>query len=335
MVNVMNWIVLSLLVISTIQLTCEAHPQRVMVIHNKNAGGDSGGDYHVYITLKALITLGYNVTFCYPHNVDKQQQIHAAATKFKVYKKDRLQDELKITVLDTPYLLQHIHHSGENKYIAVFEFIWMSPDYIMQLRRINELIKDYSPSTKIVVINPDAIHLRLRRELEASGGKQQNCTACERYKAIETYFWRNADIVAGVSDEVNQVTRAICPHCVLTRSPYCQPNLLSDRGADWIERSGVVYFGTRIPANMKSSFFLQEFLPPKLYPATDALLHIYGKVSGKNCKENKGCKYHGAVSTEELNNAIMHSRWMVAPIFSGNNDHYALVYIHADNMYVH
>ena len=210
--------------------------RHVMVVHLQELTDDQGGDNHVFGQIKAFLRLGYNVTYVFLLDYKKH---YDRKDFFDLHK-------LGVHVIDgsagandgTAVLNMKLQLAFQ--YDAVVEFLWGNPQYLAYLRQFNQILKDISPLTDIVIVNPDIFHQRLQKEY---GNERRGCRQCTIYKEAELYFWENAEIVAGVSEEVNSVTRKLVPAAKVLLLPYCELVPKVERDLPWNERSGVIYAG--------------------------------------------------------------------------------------------
>ena len=274
--------------------------KRVIIVHNLPLWDERGGDCQVYTTILALLELKYEVTFIYPFNyVTSPNSIDLT--------------KLGVRVVAGTSIHQMLLLIEDHNFDAVIEFLWFNPDYMAYLRALNTIVKDTSPNTRIVVINPDIIHIRLYEEVSA---KNPRCMECLDWKETELYFWSLAEVVAGINENLNKVVRGLVPSARVVLLPYCQLEIPTRRNYSFSERSGVVFFGSQNPSNALSFRWLQEDLVPRLHKLHKANLLVYGRVFKKRRGPHNGLATFGPATVAELNEGIMRARWMLAPVFS-------------------
>ena len=128
------------LVLSTLLLIgCSVAAPRVLLVHYGWLREDTVGDLHVFLTVKALRELGYEVTLC-----------HRAV--------------LETPPDNSPFKLL----TGEDQlFAAVVEFLWMGVGYFEQIIALNRMLRDLSPRTVIITVQrllPN-VHLRTATKL--------------------------------------------------------------------------------------------------------------------------------------------------------------------------
>lgn len=297
-------------VISSKPSSSSEYQKHVMVIHIQEITDDQGGDLHTLGQLQAYLRLHYKVTYLYlldyKKDYDRSKFVNLEELGITVIDGTSGAKDATTTVKVKELLLQ-------NKYEAVIEFLWGTPDYLAYLRDINEQIKDLSPSTAIGVLNADVFHQRMLKE---HGGDVNKCPSCEEYRKVELYFWQNADVVIGVNDDINLQTRKIFPHANVVLLPYCELVEKAEISVSWEKRTGIIYYGHNNTANAASAQWLILHVAPKLLETHKAYLNIYGKVPAEGCELSRGCISHGPTDAKTLNRAIISAKWMVAPIFT-------------------
>ena len=275
-------------------------PRRVIIVHNLPLWDERGGDYQVYTTILALLRLNFEVTYIYPYNyVTSPNSIDL--------------NKLGVRVIAGTSIHQMLLFIENHHYDVVIEFLWFNPDYMAYLRALNSIVKDMNPNTKIVVVNPDIIHIRLYEEVSARNPK---CMECLDWKETELYFWNLADVVAGVNENLNKITRQLVPSARVVLLPYCQLDIPTKQNYSFSQRSGVVFFGSQNPSNAASFRWLQEGLVPRLHKLFKTNLVVYGRVYKKRRGPIDGLFTFGPATVAELNDGIMRARWMLAPVFS-------------------
>ena len=299
-----------LAVLCVLAIPVAAEQKHVMIIHIQELTDDQGGDYHVYGQILAYMKLDYKVTYVYllDYKKDYDRTKIVPLEKMGVIVVDGSPGAQEAsTVFKIKYLLM------TNKYESVVEFLWQTPQYLTYLRDVNEQIKDLSPSTAIGVLNADIFHERMLKEY---GGDISKCPQCDEYKKLEMYFWKHADVIIGVNDDLNVVAKRLMPTAKIVLLPYCELVKKTDKVVSFEKRSGIVYYGHNNTANAKSVAFLVQHISPELLSKHGTFLHVYGQVTASVCIRANGCIYHGPVTADELNEAIMSAKWMMAPIFT-------------------
>ena len=162
--------------------------RRVMVVHaSLIAPHRKGGDAYVLGAILGFQKMGYFVTYCYPFrrfcypggDCDNHHHI--------------LEDMGVRVIGPLPSSSQVIRAELEaRKYELVVEYLWAHPPYLSFLRDLNQIVERVSPATAVATVSPDLAHKRWSGQTNA-------------YETVETYFWRRADVVSGVS-----VDRSCC-----------------------------------------------------------------------------------------------------------------------------
>ena len=304
------WITCFISQLSSLDSPAALEQKHVMIIHIQELTDDQGGDYHVYGQILAYMKLDYKVTYVYllDYKKDYDRTKIVPLEKMGVIVVDGSPGAQEAsTVFKIKYLLM------TNKYESVVEFLWGNPDYLTYLRDVNEQISDISPSTIISVLNADIFHERMYKEFV---GDISQCSSCKDHQQAEMYFWKHADVIIGVNDDLNVVAKRLMPTAKIVLLPYCELVDSNLPVVPWESRSGVVYFGHDNSANAQSVDWLGKHVSPQLLAKYNTTLNVFGKVRAPTCLPSSGCIYHGPVTADKLNEAIMSAKWMMAPIFT-------------------
>ena len=272
-----------------------ASAPRVMLVHYGRLREDTGGDLHVFLTVKAIRELGYDVTLC--HREVLQIPPDSAPSEL-------LTGE-DLSIAEVP---MRVHLAEGAEYFAVIEFLWMGVEYFHEVLSLNRMLRDLSPRTVIIAVNPDIIHINQRKQRK---DVKRPCAICDTYFQLEMSVWKSADIVAGVNKEFNLAVQKLLPNITLGLAPYAQLPMNAS-SVPWRLRSDVIYFGTAYGANYKSLEYLVANTVPELRTRLGATLHVYGGFKEYGSQAN--CVMHGIVEADVLHEAIRRSRWMVAPV---------------------
>ena len=141
-----------------------------------------GDDFYVFLTVKALRELGYEVTLC-------RRAVLETPPDNSPSKLLNGEDQLFAAVP------MRLHLAEGPEYLAVVEFLWMGVEYFEQIIALNRMLRDLSPRTVIITVNPDIIHINQRKQRPVN----EHCLICEGYFRLEMAVWKSADIVAGVN----------------------------------------------------------------------------------------------------------------------------------------
>ena len=270
---------------------------RVLLVHYGRLREDSGGDFHVYLTVKAIRELGYEVTMCHREVLQVPPD----------YPRSELLSGEDLLIAEVP---MRLHLAEGPEYFAVIEFLWMGVYYFDQIIALNRMFRDLSPRTVIIAANPDIIHINQRKQRPDA---RRRCPICDTYFQLEMSVWRSADIVAGVSKELNLAVKKLLPNVTLGLAPYAQLPMNAS-STPWHLRKDVIYFGTAYGANYKALEFLVANTVPVIKSRFGATLYVYGGFKEYDYGSQDNCVIHGTVDPDVLHGAIRQSRWMVAPV---------------------
>lgn len=282
---------------------------RVLVTHaTLLAPHRKGGDVYILGVIMAYQQMGYDVTFAYPmRRFDDHHH--------------KLEDIGVRVIGPLPSSSQILKsHLETFKYELVVEFLWNHLEHLAFLRDLNQIVKQASPATGIVVVSPDLNHerftpVRMAREDQEAFLRR---TAFFREKILdtETFFWSRAEVGTCVNMDICKRIHELYPEKKLQLQPFYQ-HINSTRNTEttWSERTGIIYFGYDNEDNKASLSWLVQNVVPSLFTKHGGTLHVYGSVQDSGCSATLGCVYHGSVADGELAAAISSARWMVAPIF--------------------
>lgn len=272
--------------------------KHVVLLHNVYPCQSRGGDTHVWTQVRAWLELNYQVTMV----IEAIYKVAGAPFDLTGH---------GVNMLTITEFTDDLNHRIF-PYDVLAQFLWPGPNWQGYLQKINAFVRQRFSWVGIILINPDIMYRRLEREYALEG---KPCLECANLTKIEVGIWNSTDVVVGVNNELSVEIAKVIPHKKVLCLPYHQEHLNSTEYS-WKERSGVIYYGTAISANLISAQWLVDNVGDALFKSTGDFLNIYGEVSPVGCNVTNGCIAHGPVSVYDLHEAIGKSRWMVAPIFT-------------------
>ena len=282
---------------------------RVMVLHTSTLVPDlKGSDLRIYQVIVALRQMGYDVTYCFVRTEVPELTSHRHSLKLL---------SLGVRLMGpVAYNLDMFRiEVSSHQYLAVLEWLWPNPQYLYTLSEgINSILTQHSKQTAIVAVSDDLMAERL--DTENDFGDQNSYLRPDHLFLVEKMFWRQADIVAGVSSLIADAVGDAVPQQTTRLLRFGLE--LKDRGIQSASTQDVLWFGYNNPANRAAVKFIVENLQNIEAKEKERhfTVHIVGGVEDMGCSAQLGCQYYGALPEIELIRHLHRSRWVIAPLLS-------------------
>ncbi|MDA1265232.1 MAG: glycosyltransferase family 4 protein [Planctomycetota bacterium] len=265
------------------------------------------GSFRLFEIIKILRAAGHEVTFA-PKDVSGDEPYRTALT------------ELGVAILELPSSGTGDRRAARTSRVALQQFLRTNEVDVAILyhhrtaHRMTGRIRAASPRTMVVVDCVDLHFLRMRRHAEMSGNATALAEAArEEERELATY--RNADLVAAISEEEAQVLRGLVPQTPVITISNVHP--LPTHVPPFDKRKDLFFVGSfDHPPNVDAVEVMAiEFLPRLHEHLPDVRLRVAG--GGKHMPqiEAPGLELLGFV--DRLEPLIDSSRLMVAPLRFG------------------
>lgn len=217
-------------------------PEVLMVDHYVPEWDKDSGSFYMRQMIQLFSELGWNITF-YPDNLVALQPYTAEL------------QQLGVEVVYGPTNFETFLKERANQFDLA---LLRRPDF--SYNKI-DLIRRFSPNTRIIYDTADLHFVREERRA-AIEGSQEARLASERYKAMELYLAKTADVTFVVTEEERQHLLRLDPTLNVVVIPNIHP--VPERNiAAFEERSGLLFLGSYLhPPNVDGvKWFVAEIWP--------------------------------------------------------------------------
>ena len=298
---------------SSIKLTRSTN-FKVLVTHEALPLNTQGGDQHVYSWMRAMVDMGWDVTYIYyvanlPLATQREITLELRANNIRVFGPCPQHDHFL-----------HRFLADEN-FDVIFENFWANFALFSFNLNFNKIIHEQKLKTKIVMVAHDDVSERTRQEGDSA--------AAADFAKLQKFLHHRVDLIATVNarmqqDLKNNLSPSVSCSKISTITftfDYAydgaeKEQMSAGTTAGWDARSGISFVAAHNLANLNSLRHLCQTIAPKIEGET-VWLNVFGSVPLPNeCEARGRVVHHGVASQKEVNSALSGSRWFVTPCLS-------------------